>query len=92
VLESRSERVAVHTNLVQLDGVELGALLAQQLLGGFAVRAVALAEDGDGVVVDDLLRFGLGGGNHGGRYGGAEESGCYGGEEGRGGRFGRGRW
>ena len=34
------------TNLVELDGVVLGAHLAQKGLGGFAVWAVGLAEDG----------------------------------------------
>ena len=41
----------VLTDLVQLDGVELGAQLAQQRLGGFAVRAVGLAEHGCGMSV-----------------------------------------
>ena len=39
----------------------LGAHLAEQRLGGLAVGAVALAEDGDRVVLDDLLGFGFGG-------------------------------
>lgn len=33
------------TDLVELDGVELRALLAQERLGGLAVRAVGFAED-----------------------------------------------
>jgi len=53
-------------DLVQLDGVELCAERGEQLLGGLAVGAVRLGEDGHGVVGDDA--FGLGlccGGNHG---------------------------
>lgn len=34
------------TNLIKLDGVVLRADAAQQLLGGLAVRAVGLGEDG----------------------------------------------
>lgn len=34
------------TNLVQLDGVEFGTRLAEQLLSSLAVWAVGLAEDG----------------------------------------------
>lgn len=34
------------TDLVELKSVELGAGLGQQLLGGLAVRAVRLGEDG----------------------------------------------
>lgn len=64
--------VELHTNLIQLNRKELGATLAQQLLRGAAVRAVRLAEDGDGVLVDDGLHFGLGG-RHGGGRGGARE-------------------
>jgi len=75
--EKKKKTCSKHTNLIQLDSEKLGPLLAQQLLGSFAVRAITLAEDGDGIVVDDLLRFGFGGRGHGGGYGGAEESGCY---------------
>ena len=39
------------TNLVELEGVELGAGLGEQLLGGLAVRAVRLGEDGWRVLV-----------------------------------------
>ena len=46
-----------HTDLIQLPDLELCSGLAQQLLGGLAVRTVALAEDGDGVVVNERLRF-----------------------------------
>jgi hypothetical protein len=34
------------TDLVELKSVELGAGLGQQLLGGLAIRAVRLGEDG----------------------------------------------
>jgi len=44
-------------DLIELDGVILCAKLGEQTLGGFAVRAIALAKDGDGVVFDDA--FGL---------------------------------
>ena len=47
------------TNLVELDDVWLDAHLAQRGLGGLAVWAVALGEDGDGIVVDDALCLGL---------------------------------
>lgn len=63
---------AAIVDLIQFDGIELGALLAQQLLGGAAIRAVGLGEDSNGVLVDDGLDFGLGGG-HGGWAGGASE-------------------
>jgi len=53
----------LRTDLVQLENLVVGAELGQQLLAGFAVRAVALAEDGDAVVVDDALGLGLGGGH-----------------------------
>jgi hypothetical protein len=36
----------IHTDLVELDGVVLGAQFAQSLLGGIAVWTVGLAEDG----------------------------------------------
>lgn len=64
------------TDFVQLDDIRLRARRAQGGFGGLAVGAVGLAEDGDGVVVDDLLRFGLGGrhcGWTGAAAGGAEE-------------------
>lgn len=35
-----------HTDLVQLNGEVLGAFLGQESLGGLAVGAVGLAEDG----------------------------------------------
>ena len=53
---------------VQLVHLELDALLAQQRLAGPAVRAVALAEHHDRIVVDHRLRLLLRGG-HGGRAG-----------------------
>jgi len=53
-------------DLVELDGVVLGAHLAQQRLGGLAVRAVGLAEDSDGIVVNDALSLGLCRGHGGG--------------------------
>jgi hypothetical protein len=62
------------TNLIQLNSIELGALLAQQLLGRTAVGAVALAEDGDWVLVDDGLDLCLGGGHGGWRVGAREEA------------------
>jgi hypothetical protein len=62
----------LRTNLIQLDSIKLCAALAQQLLGLAAVWAVALAEDGDGVLVNDGLDLGLCGG-HGGGRGGARE-------------------
>lgn len=40
-----------HTDLIKLDGVELGVHLGKELLGGIAVWAVRLAEDGDCVLV-----------------------------------------
>lgn len=51
------------TDLVQLENLKVGAELGQELLAGLAVRAVALAEDGDAVVVDDVLGLGLCGGH-----------------------------
>lgn len=66
--------LSVRTNLVQLDREELGSAVAQQLLGGLAVWAVALAEDGDGVLVDDGLHLGLCGGHGGGAVGATEEA------------------
>lgn len=63
---------AAIVHLVQLDGVELCARVGQKLLRGAAVGAVRLREDGDGVLVDDGLDFGLGGG-HGCWAGGAGE-------------------
>lgn len=70
--------------MVQLNGEELCATLAQELLCLAAVRAVGLAEDGDGVLIDDGLDFGLGG-RHGGGAGGAVK-------EAREERNGEGRW
>jgi hypothetical protein len=49
VAERGLDRAAI-VDLVQLDGVELCARLGEQLLGGFAVGAVGLGEDGDGVL------------------------------------------
>lgn len=69
------KRNRLHTNLIQLNGIKLSALLTQQLLRSLAVRAITLAEDGDSIIVDDLLRFGLGGGSHGGSDCRAEKSG-----------------
>jgi hypothetical protein len=66
-LGGRSRAEIVLTNLVQLNGVKLRARFGQQLLRGIAVWAVALGEDGDRVLVDDGLDFGLGGGHVGGR-------------------------
>ncbi|KAB8343264.1 hypothetical protein FH972_022852 [Carpinus fangiana] len=48
--------------------------LAQQALRGLAVGAVALGEDGDGIVVDDALGLGLCGGHAGGAGGAREEA------------------
>jgi hypothetical protein len=62
----------LRTDLVQLNRIELGTALAQKLLCLAAVGAVALAEDGDGVLVNDGLDLGLCGG-HGGGRGGARE-------------------
>lgn len=64
----------IHTNLVQLNGVELGTLVAQQLLCLAAVGAVRFREDGDGVLVDDGLNLGLCGGHCGWTGGAAEEA------------------
>ena len=47
------------TDLVQLENLKVGAEFGQQLLGRLAVRAVALAEDGDAVVVNDALGLAL---------------------------------
>jgi len=46
-------------NLIKLDGVEVCAHLSERGLCGLAVWTVRFAEDGDGVVVDDALGFGL---------------------------------
>jgi hypothetical protein len=59
--------------LIQLNRIELCALLAQKLLCLAAVWAVTLAEYGDGVLVDDGLDFGLCGGHRGGGGGAREE-------------------
>ena len=66
----------LRTDLVQFDGVEFRARVGEQLLGVLAVRAVGLAEDGDGVLVDDGLDFCLCGGHcgGGGAAGAAEEA------------------
>lgn len=61
-----------HTDLIKLNDVELGSGIAEELLRGAAVRAVALAEDGDGVLVDDGLNLLLCGG-HGAWADGAPE-------------------
>jgi len=50
---------AAIVDLIQLNDVRLDAHLAQQGLGRLAIRAIRLGEDSDGVVVDDILRFGL---------------------------------
>jgi hypothetical protein len=50
-------------DLIKLDGVEVGTQLSQQLLGRPTVWAVRLAKDGDSIVVDDALSFGLRGGH-----------------------------
>jgi len=47
-------------DLIELDGVILCAKFREQALGGLAVGAIALAEDGDGVFVDDALSFSFG--------------------------------
>lgn len=49
------------TDLIQLDNVRLDAQLAQQGFGRLTVRTPGFGEDGDGVLVDDGLRFRLGG-------------------------------
>ena len=51
------------TDEIQFQHLEFGARFAEKLLRGLAVRTVGFGEDGDGVVVDDLLGFGLGGGH-----------------------------
>lgn len=71
-VSKRALDITAVVDLVELDGIELGAGLGEELLRGAAVRAVRLAEDGDGVLVDDALDFGLGCG-HGGWRGGARE-------------------
>ena len=67
-------RAFVRTNLIQLNSIELGASVREHFLRLVAVGAVALGEDGDGVLVDDGLDLGLGGGHGGGRGGAAEEA------------------
>ena len=60
----------LRTNLVEVHDERVDAGIAQQRLGGAAVRAVGLGEDDDGVAVDDPLHLRFGG--HGGaRTGGA---------------------
>jgi hypothetical protein len=63
-----------HTDLVELDDVRLDAQLAQQLLRSLAVRAVALGEDGDGILVDNGLRLGLCCRHGAGTWGAVEEA------------------
>jgi len=63
------------TNLVQLDGEEFRTAVTEQLLCLAAVGTVGLGEDGDGVLVDDGLDFGLCGGHGGGAGGAVEEAG-----------------
>lgn len=59
-----SARTKRRTLFVQLvDGV-LGAGAVEGLLGGLAVRAVALAKDHDGIVPDEGLGLLLEGGGH----------------------------
>jgi hypothetical protein len=67
-------RNCLRTDLVQLDSVKLRPSVREQFLRLVAVRAIALGEDGDGVLVDDGLHFGLGGGHCGGRGGAAKEA------------------
>jgi len=62
-------------NLVQLDGEEFRTAVTEQLLCLAAVGTVGLGEDGDGVLVDDGLDFGLCGGHGGGAGGAVEEAG-----------------
>ena len=57
--------------MIQLHNLELRPRFAQQLLRAPRVRAPALAEDHDGVLVDEGLRLGLCGRHAGG---GAEEA------------------
>jgi hypothetical protein len=64
--------IILRTNLIQLNSIKLCTALAQQLLCLATVRAVALAEDGNGVLVNNGLDLGLCGG-HGGGRGGARE-------------------
>jgi len=51
--------VVALTLLVQLVHLELGAGALQGLLAGAAVRAVALGEHHNGVLVDERLGLGL---------------------------------
>lgn len=73
-LQSRERRSDKHTDLVELEGVVLGAERREELLGGLAVRAVGLGEDGDGIVVDDVLGLGLCGGHGCGTRGSSKEA------------------
>ena len=46
-----------HTNFIQLQQIELGTRLGEECLGLLAVWAIRLAEDSNGVGVDDVLCF-----------------------------------
>jgi hypothetical protein len=52
------------TDFIQLHQKVFGMLLVEQRFAGAAVWAVALGEDDDRVLVDDLLGL-FAGGNHG---------------------------
>jgi hypothetical protein len=67
--------------LVKLNDIRLDAQLAQKLLRSIAVRAVALGENSDGILVNDALRLGLCCRHGAGAWSAMEES-C---EEGNGG-------
>jgi len=53
-------------NLIQFKSIEFGSHLVQKLLGSFAIRAPRLAEDSNGVVVNDVLGLSLSSRHRGG--------------------------
>jgi hypothetical protein len=57
----------LRTDLVHLQDLKARAHLGQQLLGGAAVRAVALREDHGGILVNEALGLSFRGGHGGGR-------------------------
>jgi len=62
-------------DLIEIDRVEIGAQIRQEVLGSFAIRAVGLAEDSDSIVVNDSLGLDFGSRHSGGGCRCCEESG-----------------
>jgi len=70
----RSLEIRAIINLIKFNSVVVCAKVAQESLGGLAIRAVRFAEDGDSILINDVLGFGLGGRHIDGADGRREES------------------